>query len=136
MSKYYFRYDGDEQVSKRIGKGNPSYNSGMFCRSSKKTSTGMREFRRNNKSIREKMIDDYGYIKCQHCETSNSIRFDGHHIIFRSEKPMHEYLHKKENIIILCVKCHFNFHKNKGMRNDIVTDRGLDKLFGKDVLNK
>lgn len=101
-----------------------------------KLSAEEKKFKKNKKGIKQKMIDDYGFIFCQNCNTSNSMAFEGHHIVFRSEKPNHRNLHHKKNILIVCIQCHNDFHKEKGMRNEIVVERGLAKLFGNDVLNK
>lgn len=125
-----------EQVEKRIGDKNPAYRNGMYARANTKTSIGQRLFNKNNKEIRQKQIDEVGHIFCEHCKTSNSPRFEGHHLIFRSEKPLHQNLHDKENIYLLCIACHNLFHKDKGLRNEIVIQRGLDKVFGFDVLDK
>ena len=118
------------------GKNNPSYRNGMYCRGVKKNTKNEKEFIKNSKYLKQKMKDDVGYVFCEDCKTSNSLRFETHHIIFRSEKPNHEHIHKKENLIVLCIECHNNYHKNKGKRNNLVVKRGLDKLFGNDVLDK
>jgi hypothetical protein len=125
-----------EQVEKRVGDKNPAYRNGMYARANTKTSIGQRLFNKNNKEIRQKQIDEAGHIYCEHCKTSNSLRFEGHHLIYRSEKPLHPNLHDKENIYILCIACHNLFHKDKGLRNELVKLRGLDKIFGNDILNK
>tara|TARA_R110002153_G_scaffold113889_3_gene256434 strand:+ start:1519 stop:2142 length:624 start_codon:yes stop_codon:yes gene_type:complete len=126
----------DEQVKNITGNKNPAYRNGMYCKSTKKNSSGEKEFLRNSKSIKKQIIDDFGYIHCQDCKVNNSLRFETHHIIFRSEKPLHENLHKKENLIVLCISCHNKYHKNKGKRNELVEKRELNLLFGNDVLNK
>jgi hypothetical protein len=125
-----------EQVAKRIGNKNPAYRNGMYSAGNAKTAVGQRLFNKNNKEIREAQIQERGHIYCEYCQTSNSLRFEGHHLIYRSEKPMHPNLHDKENIYILCVGCHNEFHKHKSIRNELVISRGLDKIFGADVLNK
>lgn len=134
-SKRKFNWS-DEKVKKITGKNNPAYRNGKYCRATKKSNVGQRLFDKNKKIVKNKIIEDYGYLKCEHCGVNNSLRFEAHHIIYRSEKPNHKHLHCTENILILCIKCHNNYHKNKGLRNKIVKDRGLNNLFGNDVLNK
>lgn len=126
----------EESVKKITGKKNPAYRNGMYCKSNNKTAIGQKEFIRNSKEIKQEIINDFGYIHCQDCKTNNSLRFETHHIIYRSEKPLHENLHKKENLIVLCIKCHNEYHKHKSKRNDLVKNRELNILFGNDVLNK
>ena len=126
----------EEKAKKITGKNNPAYRNGMYCRSNKKTAIGEREFIRNSKELKQEMINDFGYIHCQECKINNSLRFETHHIIYRSEKPLHENLHKKQNLIVLCIQCHNEYHKHKSKRNKLVEDRNLNILFGDDVLNK
>lgn len=100
---------------------------------SRKLST---RFKRNVKKIKNKMIEEVGYVYCECCGKSNAGRFEGHHIVFRSEKPKHPNLNDKENILITADDCHVEFHKNKGKRNKIVEQRKLNLIFGEDILNK
>jgi hypothetical protein len=125
-----------EQLAKRMGDKNPGFRNGMYARTTKRTSTGNRLFFRNRDEIKQGMIDDVGYVHCEHCKTSSTYQFEAHHIIYRSEKPLHPNLNDKPNILILCMQCHNDFHKSKGMRNELVVSRGLDKIFGADVLDK
>lgn len=118
------------------GTNNPAYRNGMYIAKKKKSSVGEREFINNSKVLKQKMKDDLGYVYCQDCKTSNSLRFETHHIVYRSEKPLHENLHKKRNLIVLCIRCHNEYHKKKSKRNQLVEDRKLNELFGEDVLNK
>ncbi len=116
----------------RSGKNNPSYK--HWNRENGKHYSFSREFRRNCKELDKEMIEKYWYRFCEHCWTSNSLRWEHHHIIFRSEKPKHPNLHDKENILHCCIKCHNLFHKEKKIRNDIVRKRWLDKIFWPDVI--
>lgn len=126
-----------EQVANRMGDKNPAFRNGMFARGVKNSAAGMRLFQKNAKYIKKKMIDTVGFVSCQQCGISNPLYgFEAHHIIYRSEKPLHPNLHDKENIYILCKPCHNLYHKNKSIRNELVLNRGLDKIFGIDVLNK
>lgn len=92
-------------------------------------------FIKNKASLIKEMFDDHGYLFCEVCKCSNG-GLEGHHIIFRSEKPKHKNLHDKVNLIMCCVSCHNKFHRKKGVRNDLVIERGLEVVFGMDVLNK
>jgi hypothetical protein len=91
---------------------------------------------KNRKELFDNMIEERGYIYCEDCNTSNAFKFHTHHIIFRSEKPLHKDMHNKLNLINLCNICHDRYHDDKGFRNKLVEERGLNKLFGSDVLNK
>jgi len=123
-------------TGKIIGDKNPAYRNGNYVRGRKKISVGERIFIKNNKEIKRSMINDVGYLYCEYCGTNNSLRFESHHIIYRSEKPLHGHLHDKENILITCIRCHNELHKHKEMRNAIVKERALNEIFGNDVLNK
>jgi len=118
-----------EQIKNIIGKNNPAYRNGMYTRKTKRINIGQSLFDRNKKEIKQAMIDDVGYVYCEYCMKSNCSRFESHHIIFRSEMPLHEHLSDKENIVILGIKCHNEFHKHKSMRGYLIKERGLDKLF-------
>jgi hypothetical protein len=129
-----------ERREARKGANNPNFRNGQYIREDKwqqpirKQTTGERQFVRNAKEIEAEMIERVGYKYCQYCTASNSPRFERHHIIYRSEKPNHPSLHSKVNILIVCIACHNEFHKHKILRNGLVKKRGLDKLFGADVL--
>ena len=101
----------------------------------KKADAAQRLFTKNCKEIEAAMVEDVGYKYCQYCYRSNG-HFERHHIIYRSEKPNHPNLNDKVNAYILCYGCHLDFHRFKWMRNSIVEQRGLDKIFGQDVLDK
>ena len=94
-----------------------------------------RVFDENKAEYREEMIDRCGYLYCEHCDRSG-LRYEAHHLIFRSEKPNHAHIHSKRNIYLLCKTCHGMFHDKKGLRNNIVVQRNLSELFGIDILNK
>lgn len=124
-----------EKAAKRIGKMNPAYRHGLSVRGAKIDSTGMKLFQRNREQYLNEIIDNHGYLFCERCFKSNA-RFHVHHIIYRSEKPKHDHIHDKINFINVCVPCHNWFHNKKSNRNDLVRHRGLDKIFGNDVLDK
>ena len=118
-----------EQCDKRKGKSNPCYRNGLYSGESRNKVVQEKILIKNSKELKQKMIDECGYIYCQNCNTSNSPRFETHHIIFRSEKPLHEHLHSKSNLIILCIKCHNDFHAHKSKRVSLVEDRNLMDIF-------
>ena len=124
-----------ESVKKISGENNHNYRNGDRTNGSKRTWIGNKEFWRNRDAIIEKMLEQKGYVYCENCQRTDS-PLEGHHIIYRSEKPFHQHLHQTPNIIMLCKKCHSMFHDNKSVRNDIVVERKLHLLFGEDILNK
>lgn len=126
----------ENQTQKRFGENNPAYRNGTFMRGRKKITVGERIFIKNSKELKQEMINDFGFIYCENCNTAKSLRFESHHLIYRSEKPEHENLHKKVNLIILCIKCHNEFHRHKSLRNEIVNARHLENLFGVDILHQ
>lgn len=126
---------GAEQVKKRKVALTPQYVNGLSTIGSKVNADGVGLFQKNSKELRESMLNEYGYLFCENCNLTSK-KLECHHIIYRSEKPSHEHLHCKENILMVCVPCHNKFHTNKGLRNEIVEKRGLNLLFGNDVLNK
>lgn len=125
-----------EQCEKITGKNNPAYRNGNYRRSATRTQIGQKEFERNKKKLKQRLIDERGHLYCEHCNAGNAIKFETHHIIYRSEKPNHEQLHCIENLLHVCILCHNKFHKKKGLRNNIVEARKLHLIFGQDVLNK
>ena len=86
-------------------------------------------YKTNRDEVIEELIERDGYIHCQHCGVSQSFKFHCHHIFFRSEKPNHPELHNKKNLIILCDQCHSLHHGDKSIRDEIVEERNLIKLF-------
>lgn len=89
----------------------------------------MQNYDKNRKEMISDMLDVFGYIFCESCKVSNSFKFHCHHIFFRSEMPNHPMLHHKDNLIIVCNQCHDKFHADKTVRNPLVEQRGLVKLF-------
>lgn len=127
----------DDKCVGILGENNPAFRNGLYVRTAKKTNRGERLFRKNVAEIKKQIKKDIGgYMVCQYCGTTVTPRFEAHHIIYRSEKPFHEHLHDKENILIVCISCHNKLHKHKGLRNSIVEKRKLNELFGNDVLDK
>jgi predicted RNA-binding Zn-ribbon protein involved in translation (DUF1610 family) len=125
----------DKKIKNISGKNNPAYRNGSRI-SGKDSRKKERQFKKNSKAIKDQMINELGCLYCENCETNQSLRFEAHHIIYRSEKPNHPLLHHKKNILILCIRCHNDWHKSKGLRNTIVKQRKLHEYFGNDVLNK
>lgn len=125
-----------EATQKRIGVNNPAYKSGMYASSNKRTDEGQKQYLRTRNEIRANMLMEHGYLFCEKCKTNETYQWEMHHIVFRSEKPLHEHLHNKNNLINLCMKCHNWYHKEKSNRNSLVEDRKLYELFGEDIRNK
>ena len=125
-----------ESTAKIVGQNNPAYRNGMYARETTKTAEGNRLFLRNRNELKQDIIDMYGYLFCEHCKTTNTSRFETHHIVYRSEKPNHKHLHDKRNLIVLCITCHNEYHKSKLMREHLVKERGLIDLFGSDIQYK
>jgi hypothetical protein len=125
-----------EATAKRIGESNPAYRNGMYARETTKTADGNRLFLKNRNELKQDMIDKNGYLFCEHCKATNTCQFETHHIIYRSEKPNHKHLHDKRNLILLCIKCHNDYHKSKLMREHLIKERNLIDLFGSDIQYK
>lgn len=83
---------------------------------------------KNKAELVESMFDEFGYYFCEHCQRTQSF-LQGHHIIWRSERPGHPNLHDKVNILLVCFDCHDKFHRHRNTRDKIVISRGLDKIF-------
>ena len=95
-----------------------------------------RDFRNHKHEKMEAMIKDKGYVWCEHCFTTRSYMWDYHHIVYRSEKPSHQHLNDKLNLIFLCKPCHEEFHKHKHtMRAKYIIERKLIGLFGSSILS-
>ena len=88
----------------------------------------------NRDKLRNEKIGKYGYWFCDKCKGNNDYLCSMHHIIYRSEKPKHKYIHARKNLIDLCASCHRWFHAKKDRRNYLIEERGLTELFGKDLL--
>lgn len=125
-----------EQIEKRLGENNPCYRTGMYQADGKINSSGDRAFRKVRDEMRREMIEAHGFLFCEKCNRSDGSTWETHHIIYRSEKPKHQFLNDKRNLIHVCINCHNWFHKNKGNRDLIVMERKLNELFGDDILDK
>lgn len=122
----------DPTAKNMCWKNNPAYK--HWLRVKQKNAKFSRQFQKNCKILDEKLIEEKWYRYCEHCWVNQSLRWEHHHIIYRSEKPKHEYLHDIRNILHLCIKCHNEFHKHKPMRESYVRERKLQDLFWNDVL--
>jgi len=125
-----------EKAKRRTGKKNPAYRNGHYTRSAtaQRTADGERLYQRNRKKIINQMMDGGGHLHCQECGHTQSARWELHHIIYRSEKPGHEHIHDRRNLIHLCIGCHNWFHKVKARREPLIKARNLTELFGNDIL--
>jgi len=126
--------DNMSRTKSRDEEKNPSYRNGLYTKSNlsknkKTTNLHLSACRRYRTAF--KKDNDYDY--CEICGTSNSLRFETHHIVFASEAPNHKELHNFKNLIYLCIECHNELHKHKILRNDIVEERGLNDLFDRNL---
>lgn len=115
----------------RIWENNPAYRNWIYKKWWMKTihNNWNTKFNKLCSIMNNEMIEKHWYRFCEFCWINNSLRWEHHHIVFRSEKPWHEFLHDKINTIHLCIKCHNEFHKNKSKRDSLMKDRWLDKIF-------
>ena len=97
-----------ERMSKnRKWENNPAFRNWVYSKQSNQKISihhfKEREFTKVCKEIDDEMLRNYWYRFCEFCFVNNSPRWEHHHIVFRSEKPRHEHIHAKENIINLCI---------------------------------
>lgn len=90
---------------------------------------------KNRKELVEEMEDKYGYMFCEKCKRSSGFyKLHVHHLVFRSEAQYHPNVHDKRNLFICCNTCHDEFHKEKDIREPIIEERGLRKLFNNIII--
>jgi len=111
----------------RKGKGNPAYRHGL-----RSGSVYSGEHLRACARYRKKILKEKKRIFCESCKTEKALRFEVHHICSAARFPKHPALHNTENLILLCVQCHNDFHayRRKEEWINLVRDRKLDKMFG------
>jgi 5-methylcytosine-specific restriction endonuclease McrA len=119
-----------DMMIKRKGKNNPAYRNGLRVDPYGYTSLHSRVC----KEYRRKFLEKNENLYCENCYSNVAIKYETHHIVFASEKPKHKKLHNVKNLILLCIECHNNFHKNKKLRNKLIIDRRLNELFGGNFL--
>lgn len=122
--------------TRRIWADNPSYRNWAYTKDGDKKIHRKWDkwFQSMCREINKEMEEKFWYRFCEYCWINNSLRWEHHHIIFRSEKPWHEFLHDKRNTIHLCIKCHNNFHKDKNIRIPLIKERKLNELFWEQIL--
>ena len=121
----------------RKWKNNPAYRNWMYVTDKTKHNQNAKitswfwekEFLRTAKKIREEMYWEFWFYMCQHCWVNNSLRWETHHLFFRSEKPRHKNLHNPLNLLRVCIRCHNLFHKVKSTRDPYIEARKLNELF-------
>lgn len=126
------RWD-DESVEKRKGENNPAFRHGNYIRKKdgnikNRLNHKERLFIKTRLAMRADMLNEHGYTFCQKCMQQTG-SLNAHHIVFRSEAPKHENLHDKQNLILVCVKCHNFYHNKKDRRNHLIEERKLWELF-------
>ena len=87
----------------------------------------MYKLKTSHKALKQKQIDDEGFLFCEICEKTTSLSI--HHIVYRSEAPLHDNLHHPNNLIMLCGECHTMAHKEKESRKSLVEERKLWEQF-------
>jgi predicted RNA-binding Zn-ribbon protein involved in translation (DUF1610 family) len=119
----------------RNGEKNPAYRNGLYIGGKYSCSKTGRNHLYNCSKYRKHFLEKHNYLFCENCGVSNSLRFETHHIVFASEAPKHKELHNFKNMIMLCIKCHNNFHgKKRDIRKSLVEERELEKLFNKKLI--
>ena len=114
----------------RLGKKNPAYRNGNRV-------GGKNDFdSQTTEKYRKDFLLKNNYQFCEECGVNQSMRWEVHHIVFRSEKPKHKYLHDFRNLIHICILCHNAFHGigDRKKRYHLIKERGLIELFGKSIL--
>lgn len=99
----------------------------------------MDRYTKNKTTLVNSMLDRFGYLVCQKCGKNKcGMKFETHHIVFRSEAPNHPELNNIKNLIICGSDCHKeapdSYHKNKSQRNHLVKHRNLEKLFDMNLI--
>lgn len=115
----------------RTGRNNPAYRNGLAVTGSR-TYTGkhLRACAKYRKHFKERNE----YLFCEVCgvNENGAKKFEVHHIYFASLYPKHEHLHDFRNLILLCIRCHNDFHagdKNKEKFEKLEKERKLKELF-------
>lgn len=87
------------------------------------------------KKYSENLQEENGYLFCELCGRSGQIKYDVHHIIYKSEAPGHKNLNDHRNLIVLgkyiCggCGCHDRLHEKKELRSGLIESRCLYELF-------
>ena len=114
----------------RKGKKNPAYRNGHAIQG-KRTYTG--KHLRACSKYRKWFFEKYGYLFCEHCKVNanGTPKFEVHHIYYASLYPKHKELHNPKNLILLCIRCHNDFHSSKNKEDflKLEKERELKKLF-------
>lgn len=124
--KCFYKHESEN----RKGKNNPAYKHGYRLNGKKSLpDLHQRVFIKNSTIIKDRLLAEKGYLYCERCLTNQTLRWETHHIKYRSEEPNHPNLHHLDNLIHLCIKCHNFFHKKKSNRNYLIEERKLYNLF-------
>ena len=114
----------------RKGDKNPAYRNG-FAVIGKRTYTGIHL--RACSKYRKEFLKKHDYLYCEDCgiNQNGTPKFEVHHIYFASLFPKHKELHNPKNLILLCIKCHNDYHSSKKKEKfiELEKDRGLKELF-------
>lgn len=123
----------DDLKMLRKGKNNPNYSAGLYIKT-------IRNSRQQSKHLsacqkyKKNFIEMNGYKFCELCKVNQNgtPQFQVHHIYFASRFPKNKELHNFKNLILLCLRCHQQFHNGRNYDEYFVRlekERGLKKLF-------
>jgi hypothetical protein len=84
--------------------------------------------------INQRLVNEKWHKFCEFCNKIHTEGYVIHHIVFRSEKPKHKEIHNIDNLLLVWIDCHTKLHNQKNIRNPIVVDRNLIKLFWDDIV--
>lgn len=120
----------------RLGRGNPNYKDGHATKQKfggRRSIYTTKHFKACSK-YRKWFLDKYGYLFCENCGVNKNEAnwFEVHHLCFASRYPRHKYLHDFRNLILVCKKCHSEFHGGnvgKILFEKYAKKRKLDELF-------
>lgn len=119
----------------RHGKNNPNFKGGNTIEDEKigkKTLYDGKHLYACSKYKRN-FLKKHDYLYCEVCKVNKNavFRFETHHIYYASRYPKHPNLHNPRNLILLCKRCHLNFHQGvyKEKFVQIEAERGLKELF-------
>lgn len=111
----------EDSKESRKGKDNPAYRNGDYTGIA---TGGVNKGNRNTgarqcKAYKENFLLENDYVFCEKCGVSNSMRFEVHHLVYRSEAPKHPNLHHEDNLFLVCIDCHNSLHKKKDTREEL-----------------
>lgn len=129
----------DCEIQRRAGKTARTLLKELSREQKKRKSTPQQIRRKEEEKVYQKTRNDilytqiykYGFMFCEICglSTPNKEEMHTHHIWHRSQSSNAENLHSEINLIILCPTCHSALHRDKHMNDQLIKERGLEKIF-------